>query len=423
MKILVVGGGGREHAIIRALKKSPDCGDIWCAPGNGGIGYDATCKNIPATDVDAMVAFAKAEAFDYVVVAQDDPLALGMVDALAKVGIPAFGPDAAAARIEASKVFSKDLMKKYGIPTAAYENFDDPEKALAYLETADFPIVLKADGLALGKGVLICNNLEEAKAGVQTIMLDKQFGAAGNQMVIEEFMTGREVSVLSFVDGKTIKCMTSAQDHKRALDGDQGLNTGGMGTFSPSPFYTEEVDKFCKDHIYQATVDAMRAEGREFKGVIFFGLMLTPKGPRVLEYNARFGDPETQVVLPRMKTDIVDVFEACIDGTLDQIDLEFEDNAAVCVVLASGGYPVAYEKGFPIHGLESFKGKDGYYVFHAGTRKVDGQIVTNGGRVLGVTAVGSDLKTARANAYEAVKLVEFEKAYCRSDIGKAIDEA
>ena len=423
MKILVVGGGGREHAIIRALKKSPDCGDIWCAPGNGGIGYDATCKNISATDVDAMVAFAKAEAFDYVVVAQDDPLALGMVDALAKVGIPAFGPDAAAARIEASKVFSKDLMKKYGIPTAAYENFDDPEKALAYLETADFPIVLKADGLALGKGVLICNNLEEAKAGVQTIMLDKQFGAAGNQMVIEEFMTGREVSVLSFVDGKTIKCMTSAQDHKRALDGDQGLNTGGMGTFSPSPFYTEEVDKFCKDHIYQATVDAMRAEGREFKGVIFFGLMLTPKGPRVLEYNARFGDPETQVVLPRMKTDIVDVFEACIDGTLDQIDLEFEDNAAVCVVLASGGYPVAYEKGFPIHGLESFKGKDGYYVFHAGTRKVDGQIVTNGGRVLGVTAVGSDLKTARANAYEAVKLVEFEKAYCRSDIGKAIDEA
>lgn len=424
MKILVVGGGGREHAIIRALKKSPDCGDIWCAPGNGGIGYDATCKNIPATDVDAMVAFAKAEAFDYVVVAQDDPLALGMVDALAKVGIPAFGPDAAAARIEASKVFSKDLMKKYGIPTAAYENFDDPEKALAYLETADFPIVLKADGLALGKGVLICNNLEEAKAGVQTIMLDKQFGAAGNQMVIEEFMTGREVSVLSFVDGDTIRIMTSSQDHKRALDGDQGLNTGGMGTFSPSPFYTKEVDEFCKKYIYQPSVDAMKKEGRTFKGIIFFGLMLTADGPKVLEYNARFGDPETQVVLPRMKNDIVEVFEACIDGTLDQIQLEFEDNAAVCVVLASDGYPVKYEKGFKIHGLEKFKDTDGYYVFHAGTKfDADGDIVTNGGRVLGVTAKGKDLKEARANAYKATEWINFANKYMRHDIGHAIDEA
>ena len=299
-------------------------------------------------------------------------------------------------------------MKKYDIPTAAYENFDDPEKALAYLEHADFPIVLKADGLALGKGVLICNTLEEAKDGVKSIMLDKKFGSAGNQMVIEEFMTGREVSVLSFVDGKTIRIMTSAQDHKRALDGDQGLNTGGMGTFSPSPFYTEEVDAFCRKYIDQKTVDAMAAEGREFKGIIFFGLMLTPKGPKVLEYNARFGDPEAQVVLPRMKNDIIDVFEACVDGTLDQIELEFEDNAAVCVVLASDGYPVKYDKGLEIRGLENFKDKEGYYVFHAGTKFKDGKIVTNGGRVLGVVATGDDLKKARANAYEAVKLVDFD---------------
>ena len=314
-------------------------------------------------------------------------------------------------------------MKKYNIPTATYENFDDAEAALAYLETAKFPIVLKADGLALGKGVLICNTLEEAKEGVRTIMLDKQFGESGNTMVVEEFMTGREVSVLTFVDGKTIKTMTSAQDHKRAKDGDQGLNTGGMGTFSPSPFYTKEVEEFCEKYIYQATVDAMRAEGRTFKGIIFFGLMLTEDGPKVLEYNARFGDPETQVVLPRMKTDIVDVFEACIDGTLDQIDLEFEDNAAVCVVLASAGYPEKYEKGFPITGLEEFKKHDGYYCFHAGT-KFDGEnIVTNGGRVLGVTAKGTDLKEARANAYAATEWVQFENKYKRNDIGKAIDEA
>ena len=290
------------------------------------------------------------------------------------------------------------------------------------LETADMPIVLKADGLALGKGVLICNTLEEAREGVQSIMMDKKFGTAGNKMVIEEFMTGREVSVLSFVDGKNIRIMTSSQDHKRAMDGDQGLNTGGMGTFSPSPFYTDEVDEFCKKYIYQKTVDAMAAEGREFKGVIFFGLMLTPKGPKVLEYNARFGDPETQVVLPRMKNDIVDVFEACVDGTLDQIDLEFEDNAAVCVVLASDGYPVKYEKGFPIHGLEHFKGCKDKFVFHAGSKLKDGQIVTNGGRVLGVTALGSTLKEARANAYKAVELVDFDNKYYRHDIGKAIDE-
>jgi len=423
MKILIVGSGGREHAIAWKIAQSPKAEKIYCAPGNAGIEEYAECVPIGAMEFEKLAAFAKEKEIDLTVVGMDDPLVGGIVDVFEKEGLRIFGPRKNAAILEGSKAFSKDLMKKYNIPTAAYENFDDPEKALAYLKTASFPIVLKADGLALGKGVLICNTLEEAEAGVRTIMLDKQFGAAGNRMVIEEFMTGREVSVLSFVDGKTIKCMTSAQDHKRALDGDQGLNTGGMGTFSPSPFYTKEVDELCKKYIYQATVDAMAKEGREFKGVIFFGLMITEKGPRVLEYNARFGDPEAQVVLPRMKNDIVEVFEACIDGTLDQIDLQFEDNAAVCVVLASGGYPVSYGKGYPIHGLENFKGKEGYYVFHAGTKRDGDAIVTNGGRVLGVTATGADLKTARANAYEAVKLVSFEKAYCRSDIGKAIDEA
>ena len=407
MKILIVGSGGREHAIAWKVSQSPKAEKIYCAPGNAGIEEYAECVPIGAMEFEKLAAFAKEKEIDLTVVGMDDPLVGGIVDVFEKEGLRVFGPRKNAAVLEGSKAFSKDLMKKYGIPTAAYENFDDPDKALAYLETAEFPIVLKADGLALGKGVLICNTLEEAKDGVREIMLDKHFGAAGNRMVIEEFMTGREVSVLSFVDGKTIKCMTSAQDHKRALDGDQGLNTGGMGTFSPSPFYTPEIDEFCQKHIYQPTVDAMAAEGRPFKGVIFFGLMLTEKGPKVLEYNARFG-----VVLPRMKNDIVDVFEACIDGTLDQIDLQFEDNAAVCVVLASGGYPVSYEKGFPIEGLENLKGRDGVYVFHAGTKKEDGRFVTNGGRVLGVTATGPDLKTARANA-----------AYCRSDIGKAIDEA
>lgn len=423
MKILIVGSGGREHAIAWKVSQSPKAEKIYCAPGNAGIEEYAECVPIGAMEFEKLAAFAKEKEIDLTVVGMDDPLVGGIVDVFEKEGLRVFGPRKNAAVLEGSKAFSKDLMKKYGIPTAVYENFDDPDKALAYLETAEFPIVLKADGLALGKGVLICNTLEEAKDGVREIMLDKHFGAAGNRMVIEEFMTGREVSVLSFVDGKTIKCMTSAQDHKRALDGDQGLNTGGMGTFSPSPFYTPEIDEFCQKHIYQPTVDAMAAEGRPFKGVIFFGLMLTEKGPKVLEYNARFGDPEAQVVLPRMKNDIVDVFEACIDGTLDQIDLQFEDNAAVCVVLASGGYPVSYEKGFPIEGLENLKGRDGVYVFHAGTRKENGRFVTNGGRVLGVTATGPDLKAARANAYEAVKQVTFEKAYCRSDIGKAIDEA
>ena len=424
MKVLVIGGGGREHAICWKIAQSPKVDELYCAPGNAGIAEFAKCVNIGVMDFDKMAEFAKKEAFDLVVVGPDDPLAGGIVDVLEAAGLRVFGPRKNAAILEGSKAFSKDLMKKYGIPTAAYETFDSPEAALDYLETAPVPIVLKADGLALGKGVLICNTREEAKEGVKTLMLDKQFGSAGDRIVIEQFMTGREVSVLSFVDGKTIKIMTSAQDHKRAKDGDQGLNTGGMGTFSPSPFYTEEVDQFCREHIYQATVDAMRAEGREFKGIIFFGLMLTAEGPRVLEYNARFGDPETQVVLPRMKNDIVDVFEACVDGTLDQIDLEFEDNAAVCVVLASDGYPVHYEKGYRITGLENFKGKDGYYVFHAGSKfDAEGNIVTNGGRVLGVTAKGATLKEARANAYKAAEWIDFGNKYMRHDIGKAIDEA
>ena len=422
MKVLIVGSGGREHAIAWKIAQSSKVDKIYCAPGNAGISGIAECVNIGAMEFDKLVAFAKEKQIDLTVIGMDDPLVGGIVDAFEAEGLRVFGPRKNAAILEGSKAFSKDLMKKYQIPTAAYETFETAEAALEYLETAKYPIVLKADGLALGKGVLICQNLQEAEAGVKEIMEDKKFGSAGNTMVIEEFMTGREVSVLSFVDGKTIKIMTSAQDHKRAKDGDQGLNTGGMGTFSPSPFYTEEVDRFCKEHIYQKTVDAMAAEGRTFKGIIFFGLMLTEDGPKVLEYNARFGDPETQVVLPRMKNDIVDVFEACIDGTLDQIDLQFEDNAAVCVVLASDGYPEHYEKGYKITGFENFDGKDGYYVFHAGTRFDGEDIVTNGGRVLGVVAKGSDLKAARANAYEATKWIQFDNKYMRNDIGKAIDE-
>ena len=423
MKVLIVGSGGREHAIAASVAKSPKVEKIYCAPGNAGIAQIAECVNIGAMEFEKLVAFAKEEGIDFTIIGMDDPLVGGVVDAFEEAGLRVFGPRKNAAILEGSKAFSKDLMKKYNIPTAAYENFDDADAALAYLENCNYPIVLKADGLALGKGVLICNTKEEAKEGVQSIMLDKKFGTAGNKMVIEEFMTGREVSVLSFVDGKTIKIMTSAQDHKRAMDGDQGLNTGGMGTFSPSPFYTAEVDEFCQKYIYQTTVDAMEAEGRPFKGVIFFGLMLTPNGPRVLEYNARFGDPETQVVLPRMKNDIIEVMEACVDGTLDQIELEFEDNAAVCVVLASDGYPVAYEKGFVIEGLDKFETAEGYYCFHAGTKKTEAGIVTNGGRVLGVTAKGADLKEARANAYKATEWVTFENKYMRHDIGKAIDEA
>ena len=424
MKVLIVGGGGREHAIAVSMKKSKRVDRLYCVPGNAGIAQIAECDpSIGVMEFDRIVAYAKEKAVDLVFVAPDDPLVGGLVDVLKAEGFRVFGPDKKAAILEGSKAFSKDLMKKYQIPTAQYETFDDPQKALVYLETAKFPIVLKADGLALGKGVLICNTKEEAMAGVKEIMLDKHFGSAGNRMVIEEFMTGREVSVLSFVDGKTIRIMSSAQDHKRAKDGDQGLNTGGMGNFSPSPFYTEEVDEFCKKYIYQATVDAMAAEGRPFCGVIFFGLMLTPNGPRVLEYNARFGDPEAQVVLPRMKNDIMDVIDACIDGTLDQVDLQFEDNAAVCVVLASDGYPVSYKKGFVISGLEKFDGKDDYNCFHAGTKQTADGIVTNGGRVLGITATGEDLKTARAKAYEATQWVDFSNKYMRHDIGKAIDEA
>ena len=424
MKVLIVGSGGREHAIAWSVSKSLKVDKIYCAPGNAGIAELAECVDIGAMEFEKLADFAQEKEIDLTIIGMDDPLVGGVVDVFESRCLKVFGPRKNAAILEGSKAFSKDLMKKYNIPTAAYENFDDPEKALEYLRTeAKFPIVLKADGLALGKGVLICNDLKEAEDGVKEIMEDKKFGNAGNTMVIEEFMTGREVSVLSFVDGKTIRTMTSAQDHKRAQDGDQGLNTGGMGTFSPSPFYTKEVEDFCNKYVYQATVDAMKAEGRPFKGIIFFGLMLTPDGPKVLEYNARFGDPEAQVVLPRMKNDIIEVMEACIDGTLDQIDLQFEDNAAVCVVLASDGYPVKYDKGLPITGLEEFDKHDGYYCFHAGTKFDGDQIVTNGGRVLGVTAKGKDLKEARANAYAATEWVKFDNKYMRHDIGKAIDEA
>ena len=424
MKVLIVGGGGREHAIATALNKSSKVDKIYCAPGNAGIAEVATCVPIGVMEFDKLTEYAVNEGIDLTIVAPDDPLVAGAVDAFEAKGLKAFGPRANAAILEGSKAFSKDLMKKYNIPTAAYENFTNPDDAIAYLKTSKMPIVLKADGLALGKGVLICNTLDEAMDGVKQIMCDKQFGDAGNTLVVEEFMTGREVSVLSFVDGTTIKPMTSAQDHKRAKDNDEGLNTGGMGTFSPSPFYTDEINEFCMEKIFKPTVAAMKSEGREFKGIIFFGLMLTEDGPKVLEYNARFGDPEAQVVLPRMENDIIDVLEACIDGTLDKIDLKFKDNAAVCVVLASDGYPLKYEKGKKITGLEKFKGNENYYCFHAGTKfDDDGNVVTNGGRVLGVTALGSDLKLARKNAYEATEWVEFENKYMRHDIGKAIDAA
>ena len=423
MKVLIVGSGGREHAIAWSVAKSPKVDKIYCAPGNAGIAEFAECVNIKAMEFDKLVAFAKENAIDLTIIGMDDPLVGGVVDAFESEGLRVFGPRKNAAIIEGSKAFSKDLMKKYKIPTAAYENFTDPDEAIKYLETAKMPIVLKADGLALGKGVLICNTLEEAKEGVKTLMLDKQFGDAGNEIVIEEFMTGREVSVLAFCDGKTIKCMTSAQDHKRAKDGDQGLNTGGMGTFSPSPFYNDEVEAFCEKYVYQSTIDAMASEGRPFTGILFTGLMITEDGPKVLEYNARFGDPEAQVVLPRMKNDIIDVMEACIDGKLSDVELEFEDNAAVCVVLASDGYPEKYDKGFEIKGLDTFKDKDGYYVFHAGTKFDGDKIVTNGGRVLGVVAKVENLKAARANAYKATEWIDFANKYKRNDIGKAIDEA
>ena len=422
MKVLIVGGGGREHAITFAVSKSKRVEKIYAAPGNAGISELAECVDISVMDAERLVAFAKEKEVDFVIVAPDDPLAAGVADAFLDAGIKTFGPRKNAAIIEASKAFSKDLMKKYDIPCAASETFDSAEAALEYLKTSKIPVVLKADGLALGKGVLICNTFEEAEEGIKTIMLDKKFGDAGNKVVIEEFMTGREVSVLCFSDGTTILPMTSAQDHKRAGDGDTGLNTGGMGTCSPSPFYTDEIARFCEEHVYKRTIAAMKAEGREFKGVLFVGLMLTPDGPKVLEFNARFGDPEAQVVIPRLENDIIDVMEACVDGTLDKIDLKFADNAAVCVMLASDGYPQSYEKGFEIRGLDNFKDKDGYYVFHSGTKFKDGKVVTNGGRVIGVTAIGPDLVSARKNAYEATEWIDFDNKYMRHDIGKAIDE-
>lgn len=420
MKILVVGGGGREHAIVKKLSESKRNPEIYVAPGNAGTEDIATNVAISVMDFKALTDFAKKEKIDLTIIGMDDPLVKGIVDCFEDEGLRVFGPRKNAAILEGSKAFSKDLMKKYDIPTAGYENFSDPKEAMKYLENVKYPIVLKADGLALGKGVLICKDKSEAISGIEELMTKKSFGDAGNTIVIEEFLEGREVSVLSFVDGKHYALMTSAQDHKRAKDGDEGLNTGGMGTFSPSPFYTEEIDKYCREHIYQKTVDAMRAEGREFKGIIFYGLMLTDKGVKVLEYNARFGDPETQVVLPRMENDIIDVFEACIDGTLDKIELKFENNAAVCVVLASDGYPLEYEKGKKISGFENFKGREDLYCFHAGTKRAGADIVTNGGRVLGITAKAATLKDARKKAYEATKLVDFENKYMRNDIGISI---
>lgn len=423
MKVLVIGGGGREHAIIRKVAESNKVTKIYCAPGNAGISTLAECVNIGAMEFEKLADFAVQKDIDLTIVGPDDPLVGGIVDVFEAKGLRVFGPRKNAAILEGSKAFSKDLMKKYNIPTAAYTNFDNAGDALEFVDKISMPIVLKADGLALGKGVLICNTHEEARAGIKELMEDKKFGEAGNTIVVEEFMTGHEVSVFAFVDGKTYKIMTSAQDHKRAKDNDEGLNTGGMGAFSPSPFYTKEVHKFCKKYIYEATVDAMRAEKRPFQGVIFFGLMLTPDGPRVLEYNARFGDPETQVVLTRLKNDIIDVMEACIDGTLDKIKLEFEDDAAVCVVLASDGYPEKYEKGFVISGCEKFKDRDDYFLFHAGTKfDKERNIVTNGGRVLGVTALGKTLKEAKKKAYEATEWVDFDNKYMRHDIGAAIDE-
>ncbi len=420
MKILVVGSGGREHAIVWKLKQSPKATEIFCAPGNAGIGEDATLVPVKATDIEGLVRFAKEKEIDLTVIGMDDPLMLGVVDAFEEAGLRVFGPRKNAAILEGSKAFSKELMHKYGIPTAAFWEFTSSEEAKAFLkEHNTYPIVLKADGLALGKGVLICEDEQQAMDGVDEIMVDKKFGSAGDKLVIEEFMTGPEVSVLSFCDGKIIRPMVSAQDHKRALDHDQGLNTGGMGTFSPSKYYTPEIAAYCEENIFRPTVKAMEAEGRTFKGIIFFGLMLTPDGPKVLEYNARFGDPETQVVLPRLDGDLVDIFEACIDGTLDQVPIAWKDNAAVCIVLASGGYPVSYAKGYPIEGLHAFDGQDDLMIFHAGTAKNEkGEIVTSGGRVLGVVALDENLDKAIAKGYANLSKVSFKDEHFRTDIGR-----
>ena len=417
MKILVIGGGGREHTIVWKLSKSPKVSKIYCAPGNGGIAELAECVPIKATDIDGVVNFAKEKAVDLVVVAPDDPLVAGMVDALEDAGIRAFGPRANAAAIEGSKVFSKDLMKKYNSPTAGYEVFTDPEAAIKYIEKGSFPTVIKAEGLALGKGVIIAKDIDEARAAIHDIMEEKVFGASGNRVVIEEFLTGPEVSVLAFCDGKTVVPMVSAQDHKRAFDNDEGLNTGGMGTFSPSRLYDAAKAEECMKNIFLPTVKAMQAEGRPFKGVLYFGLMMTAAGVRVIEYNARFGDPETQVVLPRLKTDLVDIIEAVIDGRLDEIEIEWEDNAAVCVVLASGGYPVKYATGYEISGLDEIAKYDDLTVFHAGTKRDGDKLVTAGGRVLGITAVAENLDAAIRRAYEGVEMVSFKDCHFRHDIG------
>lgn len=417
MKVLVVGGGGREHALVWKLSQSCRVTKLYCAPGNAGIAELAECINIKATDVEKIAEWAENNNIDLTIIGMDDPLILGIVDLFEEKGLRVFGPRKNAAIIEGSKVFSKDLMKKYNIPTAGYEVFEDADKAKEYLNNCDYPIVLKADGLALGKGVLICNTKEEALSGVDEIMINKKFGDAGTKMVVEEFMIGPEVSVLSFCDGENIIPMVSAQDHKRALDNDEGLNTGGMGTFSPSKYYTEEIHKECIETIFKPTLKAMKEEGRPFTGIIFFGLMLTPKGTKVLEYNARFGDPEAQVVLPRLKTDLVDIFDAAIDKRLNEIEVEWDDNATVCVVLASGGYPIAYDKGFEIKGLEEQKQKDDIVVFHAGTAVKNEKIVTNGGRVLGITAIGNTIEDARKKAYKAIDEVNFNKKHYRTDIG------
>ena len=419
MKVLVIGGGGREHAIIRKLKESKKIAALFCAPGNGGIAKDATCVNIGACDIDGMVAFAQKNAIDFAVVAPDDPLCLGMVDALEAVGVRCFGPNKAAAIIEGSKVFSKNLMKKYGIPTAAYEVFDDPAQALAYIkEQNTYPAVVKADGLALGKGVVIAQNEEEAAQALHSIMEDKIFGASGNKVVVEEFLTGPEVSVLCFTDGYTIAPMVSSMDHKRVGDGDTGPNTGGMGTIAPNPYYTPEIAKQCMDTIFLPTVQAMKEEGRPFKGCLYFGLMLTPKGPKVIEYNCRFGDPETQVVLPLLKTDLFEIFQAVRDERLARIDVQWQDGCAACVVMASGGYPQKYATGLPISGLDETGQAPGVTVFHAGTKLDGDNILTSGGRVLGVTATAPTLDEALEKAYAGVESIHFDNCHYRKDVGR-----
>lgn len=423
MRVLVIGSGGREHAICHKLMQSNRVDKIYCAPANAGISSIAQAVDISILDFEGLRDFAKDNNIDMTIVGMDDALCNGIVDVFLEAGLKIFGPTKKAAILEGSKAFSKGFMKKYSIPTADFECFDDFNTAKEYIEAAKFPIVIKADGLALGKGVLICKNRQEAESALSELMVKKAFAGAGEKVVIEEFIEGREVSILSFCDGKSIKLLSSAQDHKKALDGDKGLNTGGMGTFSPSPFYTEKIDEFCKENIYQKTLDGLKAEGIEFKGVIFFGLMITDDGVKVLEYNVRFGDPETQVVLPRLKNDIVDIFEACIDGSLDKIEPEFIDDAAVCVILASDGYPKEYKKGFAIKGVDKFENNKDYFCFHAATAFNDvGELVTNGGRVLGATALGKDLKEARKKAYAMAEHIDFENKYMRKDIGLSIEE-